>query len=1309
MPSSTVKREKLFSPLTLALIAGVFGIAFVILFPSQKNLLDADSASQSVGIDKTDHLDIAYLKARLASDKYSSDEVAATIVALLRNNQLDEAYSLLRQNPNLELDIQSRFILDFEIAAAEIQLSERTNVDGVSGSDFHNQLVLLLERKEFQSIDLLKRGLELTKPLENPDLTTRYFERLAVVDESEEWTLRCGEYFAQRGYPTYSSTCYSKALQDTHDADTRFHIQIGLLSQLAASGNKTLLNQMVNEFQAKNETSVAKLKQVAEAFLAVERPDAAYKTYAELATLDAKHANHWYSEAARWAEASGNPDQAIAFLESIEIEDDNARVAHEKRIQKLLLASGSREKALSRSAMRIMQNPNNPGLLKQGVNLARRLGSWQQAVEWNSALLAIKPNDIDAITTHIDLALAQADLDTAYFWATKATATDPNNPKHRKRLAQLAEWTGDPVAAQSHWELLASNSADVEALEELSRLARLNLQPGSAAEAKFWLHRSNKPKQSDIDELVELFELDGQPDLAVLALTELMTIHGESAGIYRSIGRLHKRHLNYRESLKAWESFADLVGDTNESILNRMEMHWFLNEPESAITFAEQLPGRSLGSAATDKQVLILSEIAWRYQRPALAQLVQPYIADVESSVQRHRQSTHIVKTLVNSGQQEKAIAAAADFWRQDRSADMALQGLVLALKTHRLGAADSFLDHKNDPDLMRIPEYWSAAASVYLARGDTAAAKAAYEKALSLDPRNANALSGVLWMHLGSNDRESIRQFLINHENTALGEPELWAAFAVGYLEIGLASDSVEWFERSLELVDTDYSMLLIYADALELSGMAERALQVRRYTLRKLRPILAGEIPAERDALVRQYGRLLAQYAGANEQEEWTNYLLHSETTATDFQRFWREDMAISWLMSTQRHEHAQVIMSRLHERRLQTPVWQDIAVALRNEDTKALQEIIQSDSHISIGNQILALRQLGRDDEAYALALLGIERGSTKSDRQIALDQYVSLREDRPSYTRASVDSTSIEGLGIRQSGVAVRHMFPHTKLGVSVDVVNRSFDSEDYLLTTNGESRDVAIALHYGNRLSKSRLTTGYSVSDDIDLVFAQLQHVHRSLSGKTVLGAEIAYNESVELSPELRIAGLQNRASVSLEQSIGAREFYRIQANATEITTRVARNKVARGFDARAEIGVRGGFGSNAWTTSVAAGRQIHDRVSDLPDELNIGENSSLDSVVAKESTSLSVGASLSRGGMNGNFPQTTSPRYYVNTRVGHTWPDYAFGLQLDAGAGIRILGQDELSVEFKYDRQQDSDTGTGVDFTSFGLNYQYHF
>ena len=87
---------------------------------------------------------------------------------------------------------------------------------------------------------------------------------------------------------------------------------------------------------------------------------------------------------------------------------------------------------------------------------------------------------------------------------------------------------------------------------------------------------------------------------------------------------------------------------------------------------------------------------------------------------------------------------------------------------------------------------------------------------------------------------------------------------------------------------------------------------------------------------------------------------------------------------------------------------------------------------------------------------------------------------------------------------------------------------------------------------------------------------------------------------------------------------------------------------------------------------------------------------------------LALSASLFRGGINSDYPQAASPRYHMSARVGHNWPAESIALQVQAGAGFRLLGNDELSFQVAHDRSVDTLLPETSNST-VGIQYRNHF
>jgi len=1313
MPSLTAKREKLVGPLQLALIGVLFAVSFFYLLPKQ----DAFTISKVDDVQDDDpvigELDLAYLKARSASGEQSAQETTRAVVALIKTGQIDKARDLLEEQPDIDLGERERFSLDLEMASVEYYAAQNDKQRESKRLELLNRIELLLVKPQLRTVTHLERASTLSEQLDTPVTTTALYALLADVDSvnASQWHSKCARAEAAQRNHLRSANCFEKAIDTASSSDDVFDLRLEQLTQVSALGNKIELDSIISLLSAHQPLSNKQREKLASTMLANSRPDKAYPVYADLAKNDEPNKIDWLIEAAKWSQASNEPAQAATYIDqAASLSSGTQKVELLQQAQSLLVAAGKNDEAFKRLAQRIADRPNDESLLREGITLARQLEKTEKAAQWNAQLVQINPTDIDAVNAQVDLALVNSDLVTATKWARHAAGLSPKSKAARVRLAQVSEWSGDPIAALREWEWIAGNYPDAESIGQVVRLAELNRQTDVAATNLRKLLMLTPTDDDKIGRLVKLYELEGRPLAAASLLNELQAKSGIRAYTQRELARLYQRHVLFPESLGAWDVLAKSFGRSTEETLNRMELLWRLKKPAASAEIARNLVGTSNASEATKYQIHLISEISWRYRIPALAELVKPHLNAIEDEHETIVLGKRLVQSLEDAGKDKEAIVQATRLWQSTQSADIAFTAMNLAYKTGDIQGAKPFLINSNETaELQKKPNYWNLAASIHQKNDQRDSAKAAYDQALLLDENNSSALSGLLWTHIDAQDTDAIAEFILKHKATAETEPALWSPFGIAYLQLGLAEQSLTWFDRQLDRIEADYNMLLTFADALEYAGRAEPARKVRLYTIRKLRPALAKGSSEDQSILVRQYAQLLNRYGSAEDKERVTQLMLRTASNESDPKEFWREDIAISWLMATQRHEHARLVMAKLHHQRLAAPAWQELSLAMAANDIGQIHQVLNGTGKVSVGNHILALRQLGQDQNAFKMAKNASLSAPSLSDRSIARGQYQAMRSERPRFTGGNHRQTTMNGLGIAESGLTIRHSFDSMNLGLAIDYTQREFSSDRYALTDNAVQSDIALTLFHGDRRLGGKFKAGYNTNDTDSLVYALTQQHYRNLSGTRTLTAELAYNEESTASALLRVAAKQNRATLGYEQALGFREYMKLQADINDISTRVQDKRIARGLQARVEFGIRGAFGSNVWSTSVAANRSENDVVSELPDELDLAPGTSINAILADKSTSLSLGASLSRGGIQGDYPQASSPRYFLNANVARSWPDETFGLQLDGGAGIRVLGGDELSIGFAHDTQPASDVGSENDSSSFGVNYRYHF
>jgi len=639
-------------------------------------------------------------------------------------------------------------------------------------------------------------------------------------------------------------------------------------------------------------------------------------------------------------------------------------------------------------------------------------------------------------------------------------------------------------------------------------------------------------------------------------------------------------------------------------------------------------------SSATEYQLALLSELGWRYRKPELVYAAAPYLDQLDRD-------------------------------RYPKDYDRRLAAIHLALDKNIYPHYERFLDA--DGDLIKVrehPEYWLTVAAHYNKKADSVAALETYHNALEIFPDNTDALSGLIWTMLGEDtDSHTITATLDKYADKATEVPALWNPYAVGYLRAKQPETSLRWFSKIMAQNDHDYNVLLSFADALEQTGNDTHAYKVRAYAVQQLQPQIMASATGKIDALGRDYISVLRSHGSAAENEAWTQKLVTGIDDSSPKESAWRRELAASWYLATQRREI-----------------------------------LASSKSKLSTGDELLALRKLGREREAYVLANKTLETSLTNSERNVAREHILSIRGSRPSYYSALVMQRQIGRLDITESALSLRHTLTAADIGFEVDYQRNSLNSNSTNIAGINED-DLAVSAHFGNSRRGGRVTTGVNYNGDEEVTYASGRIYLRNPDAKREIISEVGFNEIPDISPEFRLGATRNKAEISLQTGFGNNEFVKLSGKVNELTDRIRDERIALGAGGAIEIGSTGSVGSNSWTVGLSASGEVNDREP----------ASNLSSLLFEDSQQVSFSAALFRGGIRSDYPSTASPRYRVAARVGHSWPTNSTAFGIDAGAGFRVLGNDELSLQIAHDRQAQEVLSGQQSNSTVGVQYINHF
>ncbi len=1312
MQLSTVKRERLIPPVYLLSIALLLTVAFIVLLPSRE-IFSLGTADSSNG-NRINDLDVAYIRASNAADALSANEMKSVISALIRGKRWVDARSLMADRPDITVADSDKFLLHLE-SAREGYIAKRSTAEKSSYSaELITLLTNFLERESLHDKGTLLRAAEVSAELEQPELAASY--RLVLADTDPANAVRhlqsCAQILAQYQLNGQAESCYRTAIANNRDSTLHFELSQRLVYLLSNSGNHFAANQELEKLVSTAPRNTDALNRLATIALSLERPDLAYPLYAQLSETNPERAVMWLEKAATWAEASNLPGLAAEYVATlIDLSDEGYRGDLTQRRQSLLIAAGRNEEALQTVYARMNEQPYNAELLLEAITLASNMGMTAQAMQWNEQLLEIRPYDTDSIYRQIDLALATRQLGSALQWARELVQLEPNDRKTRTRLAQLEEWNGNLSNAQQQRLWLArAFPSDTNDLE-LIRVSELNWDTATAAETLHRIGGRTPLSRENILKLVRLYEKDGRPDRAARALRSLQKSGSKDPMLYRELAALHTRHKKWDESLVAWETFADKFGRSSEESINRMELHWRLKQPLQALDMATFVTEEYLASASP-YQLELMTELGWRYREPQLVLSAAPYLEQTDIHEGKRLQlSRRIVQSHLDNQDAKSAIEYAEWVWRSSGDDEFLMSAMNVALEEDIYPHRERYLDANGELIVLRDkPGYWLTLADYYTRHSDTLAAIDTYENILMLQPDNTDAMTGILWSLMGQSPADTARltDTLSKYSNTAVDRPELWSAFAVAHLSINDAQGSLRWFSKIMLQDEHDYNVLLSFADALEQTGNTTHAFKVRQYTLNKLRPLVLAQTETQTNDLARDYITLLQRYGSTGENEAWAQRLLADAAESETPEAAWRREVAAAWYLSTQRNDYARLILTQMHEKRLQTPAWQQLALAVADDDFNTVEEILASGRPLSSGDRILALRKIGKETKAFQLAQATMTAGATDAERRNATSHVVAMRVHRPGYTAGALNRQAINNLDITESGLSLRHTLATADIGFSVAYNHRDMTRANAAIVNSNED-DLAVTLHFGNSLRGGSVTAGINAREQDEMNYSGGQLYLRDRTGKKELSTEVYINEITDSTEGLRLAAKRDRAELAYSHRLGSNEYVRLSGSMDEILTRNTEQNVSSGMEASIELGTVRTLGSNSWSMGVVASQKNRTDEGIVNTIANgTTQFTAYSGEFDTDNQELALNAALFRGGIGSEYPQAASPRYHLRARVGHNWPAESTAVTLSAGAGFRLMGNDELSFSVEHDSNLDPSLDSDANST-VGIQYRNHF
>lgn len=455
--------------------------------------------------------------------------------------------------------------------------------------------------------------------------------------------------------------------------------------------------------------------------------------------------------------------------------------------------------------------------------------------------------------------MADARLPQALRLARQAVQARPADPVWRRRLAQVAEWSGDAALAWEHWRhLLRQGDQTPDVLQGVLRLAPVVGEPELALQAWLLQVPHLRPTPAQWNDIRYLFELSGQP-LAGSRFFEQQYGRDPQPQLLQQAAELAENGGDDARALRLYLQRADQAPFNADSVIRAAVL----------LIRAERLADAHALLARHQTQVddaqaefwRLLGNVAWELMEEASArQAFGRYVRSPDATVGDWSRLIYLAR------QQDPRQAAELAYQAYRRYGELGnlLQALNLHVEVGDVAGVEALLQRLGPQDLALAEQdagFLILRAQHRQRSGRHDEAWRDYRRALALPGEDDAALVSALWFLIDAARPRELEALLEMARVRATDNPEFWLPMAAAHHQLERYREALVWFRKEIRRQPQDVLLLLNAADLLQRLQQPGAALRIQRHAWARLR-----EQQATPEALNAAQQRALLQLALQN-----------------------------------------------------------------------------------------------------------------------------------------------------------------------------------------------------------------------------------------------------------------------------------------------------------------------------------------------------------------------------------------------------------------------------------------------------------
>ncbi|RMH37571.1 MAG: hypothetical protein D6690_01995 [Nitrospirae bacterium] len=769
-----------------------------------------------------------------------------------------------------------------------------------------------------------------------------------------------------------------------------------------------------------------------------------------------------------------------------------------------------------------------------------------------------RPFDDRIYTLAYDVFVENHNLTDAYELAQRAVREVPDHVGWRRRLAQVAEWTGRPRVALDQWRVVAEHKPDRMALERIRQLAPAVYDDESLLFALTELDRHGWLPNQDWRAVVAAFERLGQPHRAVEYLRQRLAEQPHEA-LLQELADLYQRMGNGAASLEVYSRLTETYGPTVPRAIRRAALliqYGRLRQAYDVLIAVQAL------TPTVDRYWALLGDLAWLLQEDDTARAAYRRLWDSRAIA---REQTERLIALLQQVDPEQAVAVSLWEWERDGDPALFIRTIDLLIENKRWVRAKDLLQGVSTerlPMVVAHPRYWILRAEVMRNIGNPTEASAAYQHALERDPDNSELRAAWLWFLIDQRELDRLERVVRSWSEDAQNDPILWEPFAAAYLLLDYPTQALPYFQLALRDRGQDYLLLLNYAQALEAAARRAEAWRVRRVAWLQVRAHLLRDPSTEvlPDAIRTAVDIALSQ-APTEPFLRWIHDRAASRSDPV------LKEMVLSWLLARDRHAAARWWLWINYVRTLDRPAWARLMMALAENDWAEIDAVVtEEEAKIAPHDRIVALAHLRRWPEAQSEAFAALSAQPARQDLHQLFRDTTREQEDALTTQAMIFDRSPLLGYHLRVSSkidLGQFRLMPRVRVRWQ-----KSADSTE-LVRVPADELWLGGTLAYPIGQGTLAVTGFYRRAASAVPMF-RLQYDHQ-WSRRAAFSLMGGYNQETDDSVALIVGGVKDEVSGEGSYQFAKRQFLELTVRAAQFYSQT-RDRLGSGIGAEGAIG-----------------------------------------------------------------------------------------------------------------------------------------